>query len=347
MPTGTTKVTLFGGVSLTPGGTQTFNAPGTWTAPVGITSVNVNGSGGSGNPGNTGNTGGGGAGGAGGTGGDVPGSYTRKTVAGGNGVGFPAGSSGSAGNPGSSPTSSAFGYNFPGGAAGNGGTGGTVGSAGNSGASAPSSSTSMPGNPGSSMGNPGGAGGTPGGGSGSNSWKSKGTWFCQVGGGTYTYRAAYGGCGGGGAGTINPGTNAPNLQLTFPDGGNPGGGQGAGLGYICITSFTGEPGTPAYCNVVTTRNANSFNPNGSASRAGGAGGGGAAAMNGNTVNCCIGYYGAGGGGGGGRGNAGNPGGSGNAGGAASPTTVNAVPVTSGSSYAVTANGPVTVSWNPQ
>ena len=57
MPTGTTRVTLFGGVSLTPGGTQTFNSPGTFTVPVGISSVTVIGKGGTGNPGNPGGAG--------------------------------------------------------------------------------------------------------------------------------------------------------------------------------------------------------------------------------------------------------------------------------------------------
>ena len=54
MPAGTTRVTLFGGVSITPGGSQTFNASGTWTAPAGISSVTATGRGGAGNPGNAG-----------------------------------------------------------------------------------------------------------------------------------------------------------------------------------------------------------------------------------------------------------------------------------------------------
>jgi hypothetical protein len=55
MPAGTPKVNLFGGKKLTPGGSQTFNASGTWTAPTGITKVTVNGRGGTGNAGNAGN----------------------------------------------------------------------------------------------------------------------------------------------------------------------------------------------------------------------------------------------------------------------------------------------------
>ena len=88
MPTGTTKVTIMGGAVLTPGGTQTFNTSGTWTAPVGITTVNLTGKGGAGNAGNAGNGGGGGSGGGGG----------------GSGSGNP----GSPGNPGSAGNPSTF-----------------------------------------------------------------------------------------------------------------------------------------------------------------------------------------------------------------------------------------------
>jgi hypothetical protein len=48
MPTGTTKVTMMGGVTITPGGSQTFNASGTWVAPPGISSVSITGRGGGG-----------------------------------------------------------------------------------------------------------------------------------------------------------------------------------------------------------------------------------------------------------------------------------------------------------
>ena len=54
--------------------------------------------------------------------------------------------------------------------------------------------------------------------------------------------------------------------------------------------------------------------------------------------------GGGGGSGGKAGGAGNPGGAGNAG---SPTSFNCVAVSPGCSYPVTANGPVTISWNAQ
>jgi len=52
-------------------------------------------------------------------------------------------------------------------------------------------------------------------------------------------------------------------------------------------------------------------------------------------------------GGGGRGSAGNPGNPGNAGAPSNPTVHNCVSVVSGASYPVTANAPVTISWDPQ
>ena len=52
MPIGTSKTGVMGG-GLAPGGTETFNSSGTFTAPAGITSVNVTGNGAAGNAGNT------------------------------------------------------------------------------------------------------------------------------------------------------------------------------------------------------------------------------------------------------------------------------------------------------
>ena len=57
MPTGTTKVTLFAGESITPGGTVVFNASGTWIAPKRVTTVSITGKGGNGTPGNPGQPG--------------------------------------------------------------------------------------------------------------------------------------------------------------------------------------------------------------------------------------------------------------------------------------------------
>ena len=112
MPTGTTKVTIMGGAVLTPGGTQTFNTSGTWTAPVGITTVNLTGKGGAGNAGNAGNGGGGGSGGGGGGGGPggpgVHSSALGGTGGGGGGGGSGSGNPGSPGNPGSAGNPSTF-----------------------------------------------------------------------------------------------------------------------------------------------------------------------------------------------------------------------------------------------
>lgn len=71
MPIGSSKVGVMG-AGLVPGGTQTFNASGTFTVPPGVRKVNITGKGGTGNPGNAGNagnSGGAGSGGAGGAGG--------------------------------------------------------------------------------------------------------------------------------------------------------------------------------------------------------------------------------------------------------------------------------------
>lgn len=57
MPAGTPKVSLFGGISIVPGGNQTFNSPGTFTVPVGVTKINLSGKGAAGNAGNPGNPG--------------------------------------------------------------------------------------------------------------------------------------------------------------------------------------------------------------------------------------------------------------------------------------------------
>jgi len=72
MPIGASKVGALGG--LVPGGTVTFNAPGTFSIPPGVKKVSITGVGGAGNPGNSGtagnpgNLGTGGGGGAGGAG---------------------------------------------------------------------------------------------------------------------------------------------------------------------------------------------------------------------------------------------------------------------------------------
>ena len=73
MPIGSSKLGVLG-AGLVPGGTETFNAPGTFSIPPGVKKVSVTGVGGTGNPGNSGTAGnsgnpgtGGGGGGAGAT----------------------------------------------------------------------------------------------------------------------------------------------------------------------------------------------------------------------------------------------------------------------------------------
>jgi hypothetical protein len=73
MPIGSSKLGVLG-AGLVPGGTETFNAPGTFSIPPGVKKVSITGKGSIGNPGNAGNSGNagnpgsGGAGGAGGRG---------------------------------------------------------------------------------------------------------------------------------------------------------------------------------------------------------------------------------------------------------------------------------------
>lgn len=155
MPVGTPKATLFGGKAIVPGGTETFNSPGTFSIPTGIEEVTVAGRGGTGNPGNSGYAGNAGGGGNGGGGGrafatqygdsgqpqfDGPGafpSWIRKQTFSPPSGGAGSGGTGTSGTPGNSGTSgassTALGSTFPGGAGGTGGTGGTGGSAGNPG----------------------------------------------------------------------------------------------------------------------------------------------------------------------------------------------------------------------
>jgi hypothetical protein len=56
MPIGSSKLGVLG-AGLVPGGTETFNAPGTFSIPPGVKKVSITGTGGSGNPGNSGNSG--------------------------------------------------------------------------------------------------------------------------------------------------------------------------------------------------------------------------------------------------------------------------------------------------
>jgi hypothetical protein len=51
MPIGSSKLGVLG-AGLVPGGTETFNAPGTFSIPPGVKKVSITGRGGTGNPGN-------------------------------------------------------------------------------------------------------------------------------------------------------------------------------------------------------------------------------------------------------------------------------------------------------
>ena len=82
MPIGSAKIGVLG-AGLVPGGTQTFNASGTFTVPPGVKKVNITGKGGSGNPGNAGNAGNSGNFGGGGSGGGG----SRATCGGAGGFG--------------------------------------------------------------------------------------------------------------------------------------------------------------------------------------------------------------------------------------------------------------------
>jgi hypothetical protein len=159
MPIGTGKVGLFGGTAIE-AGSETFNAPGIFTAPADLKTVQLTGNGATGNAGNPGNPGGDGIGGNGGSGGLIPNYWVGNGCAalredtnnsiriiavqrsGGGSAEGPVNSPwcpfinppGGPGNPGNAGgTTSALGYSWTGGAAGNGGTGGVNGFQGNNG----------------------------------------------------------------------------------------------------------------------------------------------------------------------------------------------------------------------
>jgi hypothetical protein len=208
MPIGSSKIGVLG-AGLVPGGTETFNAPGTFSIPPGVKVVSITGVGGSGNPGTSGTAGNPGNLGSGGTGGRAPSppgflvngggayagfcgdfagvarnSFPCGPKSGVNGQNGSAGSAGSAGNSGQ--PSSGLGNTFPGGAAGNAGTAGNAGNAGNAGAGGNCATPNL-----------GGNGGTGGG----NGGAFIGTVPLPIGGAGPTF----GGSGGGGAGATNDG----------------------------------------------------------------------------------------------------------------------------------------------
>jgi len=149
MPIGTGKGSLFGGGVSVEAGSQTFNSPGTFTVPPGLTKVSICGRGGSGNSGTSGGDGPSGAGGSGGHGGALtftpcgtPGYFPAANTAtkpgssggaGGNAHFAPSG--GAAGNAGT-PTSvfcTTVGNTGTGGTAGTGGHGANAGNPGGAG----------------------------------------------------------------------------------------------------------------------------------------------------------------------------------------------------------------------
>ena len=101
MAIGSSKIGVLGGKPLTPGGSQTFNSPGTFTVPKGISKVTITGFGSAGNPGGSGNPGAGGAGAGGGGAGGIflGGCYLVGGPSGGNGgrTGCPCGKVGGVG----------------------------------------------------------------------------------------------------------------------------------------------------------------------------------------------------------------------------------------------------------
>lgn len=360
MPIGTSKIGVLG-AGVVPGGTETFNAPGTFSVPPGVSKVNITGKGGTGNPGNAGGSGNDGTGGYGGTGasysvsfccvpqfyGGGPGGY------GGNQNSFtsPAGNSGSAGTAGNTGTASTgLGQNFAGGAGGNAGNAGTGGAAGN------------PGNQG-AAGNPGGyfQAGTPnkrapgGGGAGDTNSGVAGTENPQF----ISYST--GGTTGGGPGGIAAGQawsipgsgvqyNRGSISPIFPEVLAPTSNNPCGSGSTGCGNRGPWPGTPNRCFPYYTHS--NSTPPGLQSAAGAmrgrnanvtrAGAGGGSHSPGNPTNVS--------GGGGGRGSAGNAGNPGNPGSAANPSTVNCVPVTPGSPYPISVGSPggqIVISWNPQ
>ena len=322
MPIGTSKVGLFGGVSVE-AGSQTFNSPGTFTVVPGLTKVSLSGRGGSGNAGNPG-TGASGAGGQGGYGGggspaspwglpstNFPSSdnnpvnktYNKPASLGASG-GVPAGnpSGGTAGNPGTQ--TSVFGVNVgnigTGGSAGTGSSNGNAGVSGNAGVqigvqNAPSNLV-VPGSPAAAGGNN----------------NTHGFGAGQAGGFSGSARTTM---------TFTPDCCPIQIRQLVVDGGAGGGGGGAGTAGQ-RSAACGGPGYPANCNQIPLAGGQGVPVSQNFYGKGGAGGkgghlhrcqptashkcttAGIAGGPGGSPNLCpvnLGYQGAGGGGGGGGG----------------------------------------------
>jgi hypothetical protein len=174
MPIGSSKLGVLG-AGLVPGGTETFNAPGTFSIPPGVKKVNITGVGGVGNPGTTGtagNAGEPGLGGGGGGGSIVSGPYPCNVnyQQGGIGGGIftvfppnPAGFSGLnkrgfGGSLSPQPAGNPLGQAGQSGCSGSGGSAGSAGCAGNPGQCSSGLGNNFAGGAGGNAGNAGAAG---------------------------------------------------------------------------------------------------------------------------------------------------------------------------------------------
>lgn len=270
MPIGTSKIGVLGAGTV-PGGCQTFNAPGTFSVPPGVTRVNITGKGSTGNPGNPGNAGNSGnfaIGGAGGGGGGVdrtnPGPGPTRGGQGGSTFNGPVVNTANprtrgGGGPGCASTSPPYtGSTGATGNSGNAGTAGTAGSAGNPGNSSSTLCKTFPGGAGGNAGaagnaGTGGSGGTGGGGApGQNGPSSSGT---------------PGGSGGNAGGSGGSARNNPNPQDSFRfQGGGGGGGAGVTNSGACGQPGCTSPDSPLpvqFAQVVAGGNTSNFNISGS------------------------------------------------------------------------------------
>jgi hypothetical protein len=216
MPIGSSKLGVLG-AGLVPGGTETFNAPGTFSIPPGVKKVSITGVGGTGNPGNPGNAGNAGSPGSGGGGG---GGSTNVS----GGVAFTSGPINVFNNqlnipsplinPSNAwnelPAPSPFNPRVRKGGSGNSSNQGTAGQSGNSGSSGSAGNAGQAGNPGQAS---SGLGNNFAGGSGGNAGNAG--------------SAGTGGSGGQGGGGGAKGNAPSNTPIPGAAGGNGGGAGGA------------------------------------------------------------------------------------------------------------------------
>jgi hypothetical protein len=237
MPIGSSKLGVLG-AGLVPGGTETFNAPGTFSIPPGVKKVSITGTGGSGNPGTSGtagNPGENGIGGGGGGGGAFGGGFYTTfgpnpwtSVRGGRSFQYgPCGNFTPLVPPACNRPNSQPGHGNTG-PSGGGGSAGSAGCAGNAGQSSSGLGNTFPGGAAGNAGNAGGAGTGGGGGPGGFG----GNPFPGTPGAT-----GQGGAGGTGGGAGSPAAinrpgpanciPAPERPITVHPGGGGGGGAGA------------------------------------------------------------------------------------------------------------------------